>query len=1412
MPPSASPPTSRLSTPSFQDADSPTYLSPRSKVQALLASSDDETDGDVPVLSREQILGLPKPALPGQRASTVGRATKSGNGGSSDEDSEEDVVRPGRANGRLASRLLAQANDEASDHETEDEKAAYHKIKQQLLSRRTGPSEPVPATNVTRTVISPLSGSENGHTKVARRPQQTRRPSSTGTASKGSSPLSRQPSPGLFVSPTRPYTLADRSRGEGQQVESDEDLPTDPANPSNYTAKARLQALVTQKREERQAAEAEAKARAAANRQNAALAHAAESDGSDDGESGRKLTQQARPTRKSSKRAMQEITRETQRMSRGMQLTHEMKVKKKITKEDLFKRFNFRQPDLAEVEHASNATSTSDMIQTTLMSSDVDARKEHETPPSSPPSVSGTAKTHAIAFEETQNGFDADLSRVDAVDSNAEEEMPTLEDVLSSQPACKRDKGKTPLYKLEQANIPQHASTASPMQVHRVRPAVSLNPRARQQATAESDSDLEVTDDHHLALFDQLPLRKNRESRAHLTLKRLAHLTSPKGLRKTAKNMKPSLTPAQLEVQLRQRARMQAQHEKEEKLAQLRARGIVVQTEEEREKDQLILDDMLERARKDAAALRKKEKQTRKEGGEDDVSADESGDEDYVASGSDDETGDKPSEAVVENDDDEDDIDEEIELSGSEEEGVEVENAADNEAAGLLDNEAAEDASDEDASAEHPALDEEAEDGESDREHIAGITAARDIHFIKRKTRNKRVIEDDDDDDAELNINNVGDSQQADTDDLAAAFGFGPAQTTSMGLTQMFAGTMAMSQSQSILPDTQIGEGTQEQDSLELFRTLPSMTLPSMRGNFVEDTQESIVRDSQIPESQHAEAAESQAIQLQFSQPPLQSPAMSRMTQYSPMPEPSQDVGFGLSRSPIGGMQAPHSTIDTVLLLVPESPTVRKKGRLRRRNEIVQMSEDEEQGVEEDRTLNDRRASPVSETAFDIMRRAAAKPPAEAFDKKKSGARDMVEEQAEESEDEYAGLGGASDDEEAGEIDEATKAIIDESDIKVDEREIAAFFANKARVEDEAQMSKLYHDLTSGALRRKRNAAFDLDSDEDEQLAERRRMKQRENARIRRALLADENVGKIAENPKNAAFLRTLEDREADDELDELDAPGDDEEAVAESQGGETQPTARQGIIMPQTAPLAPVSGNALKRKRPEDGTDDFARPEKRPLAHLRRTHIDTFRKPTSLAEVRESVSFLIEEPHSVPDTTISGSDSEPDNAGVRSLTSVVLASEPVTDNPRRTSSSRNSVVDRLLLKRAESSLLTDAAHASMPNLAFHAATSTSSFTAFKVPALLRRATTNMSTNSNSNHSTTTPSSLSRHNSTDSTVRRAGAGGGKKSSIHYAAREAERREKVERVERKRGDEVRRIAALRRGAGLGGLRSVGSGFE
>lgn len=73
---------------------------------------------------------------------------------------------------------------------------------------------------------------------------------------------------------------------------------------------------------------------------------------------------------------------------------------------------------------------------------------------------------------------------------------------------------------------------------------------------------------------------------------------------------------------------------------------------------------------------------------------------------------------------------------------------------------------------------------------------------------------------------------------------------------------------------------------------------------------------------------------------------------------------------------------------------------------------------------------------------------------------------------------------------------------------------DKLRQADEKDINKLYKDLTTGALRRKR-AAGDLDdlSDSDDEAEERRRRKQREFAKMRKALMEDENIGKIGMNP-----------------------------------------------------------------------------------------------------------------------------------------------------------------------------------------------------------------------------------------------------------------------------------------------------------
>lgn len=73
------------------------------------------------------------------------------------------------------------------------------------------------------------------------------------------------------------------------------------------------------------------------------------------------------------------------------------------------------------------------------------------------------------------------------------------------------------------------------------------------------------------------------------------------------------------------------------------------------------------------------------------------------------------------------------------------------------------------------------------------------------------------------------------------------------------------------------------------------------------------------------------------------------------------------------------------------------------------------------------------------------------------------------------------------------------------------FCSAQKLADDEKETSKLYKDITTGGLRRKRGAGVDLldSDDEDEAIARRRAAKQREFAKMRKALLADEKIGKI---------------------------------------------------------------------------------------------------------------------------------------------------------------------------------------------------------------------------------------------------------------------------------------------------------------
>lgn len=339
---------------------------------------------------------------------------------------------------------------------------------------------------------------------------------------------------------------------------------------------------------------------------------------------------------------------------------------------------------------------------------------------------------------------------------------------------------------------------------------------------------------------------------------------------------------------------------------------------------------------------------------------------------------------------------------------------------------------------------------------------------------------------------------------------------------------------------------------------------------------------------------------------------------------------------------------------------------------------------------------------------------------------------------------------------------------------------DKERATDEKAVEKLFEDINNGMLRRKRGAEFDL-SDSDDDAEARHRAKRREFAKMRKALLENENVGKIAQDPKKLPFLRAIEDRDHDS-IGFLEQPDESSQMDLDSQKGVD--------LRPQ--PESAGESASLKHKRPlQDSIQDNA--NRLPPA-ARRTR--PIKKPSTLADIRKSVSFLIEEPgtlrhHLQPGSSPQSSDNES------------------TQHPREPFASRrntNPVIDRLSLKRAESSKTASATS----RLAFHDPSSSSAPGGFRVPSLLRRATTSQLPNGTDEHGIST--------GTASTERAAGGGekgefirrgGSRKSSIGYFAREREKGTgRIEEAERRRSEGLRKMSKGR--VGLSGL--AGGTFE
>ncbi|KAH0537536.1 hypothetical protein FGG08_005671 [Glutinoglossum americanum] len=1370
---------SLASTPSTRNHASPIQLTPRSKVRAMLAAfSDDSEDGDEPGL-REAVEGVG--TVPKAQHSTPRKAIPGPSALESSDSEDTDLVTKPR--GKLAGRMLAKKAEPLDDNEGGDSQLAGKGLM----------GGPKPSTSVSRG-ISPGSPAGNSYgsddaAEPARPPRRKLvKPRGFHETQTSTPPNAQKLWPGLFVSPEPVLNhlspTATTSKSNHVDSNSESDLP------ENLATNARFMALVKRKRQERLAKEAEAARKKKMAQSRRRDLHEQDEDGeSSNSATEERLTQQARPTRKASKKALEEMHRETQRIARNMQLAHKARTRKKITKQSLFEKFNYKPEERnTESNGASGGNSHAVICSSSAAGSDVE--RVHSTPPTSPVSYDDPPPTSDQKAVETCGNPPTDKLATTTESAHAEGPL------TAEGQACRNSTYTTP-----QRKHPQPTPTTSGMEVSDceledapkldkgkgraveppedpsvkprmskktifTQPLVKVHPPKRVQTGGfDSDSDLEIVRENKprkYTVFDKRPKREERQLNPLHTLRLLARLGSP-GKRNTKTQ---SITPAELHCDLRRRARQQAAQDREERLQQLRDKGVIVPTAEERARDAEEIEDLVEKARKEAEVIMKREKaaakKERKEKGEVDPLGESSTGEDddwaddeeqgaFEFSGSDDE--DESEEGDVEEDD---------RLSGQDEDGKERNPSA----AVFLDDEAIQENENEDG-----------DENENDDEGMGGIPTLK-----RRKGVPTRIIsegEDEDDSSSPAVLPAGAKPNRQITPGLPVS------SAAPLGLTQMFAATMADSQMEG-------AEGSQqEQDSLTFLRNLPAPSLPDFDPIGLEDNSQEVVKDSQADkyetqtQNQHSLGP---GIDLHYSQSQIQYDTLIdsmpvSATQVSEFPDPSQDSGFQKSspmRKRFAPTQsslsdAPRGLEETVASETVRSPVMRQRGRLRRRAEVQVFSDEEEYTREE----NENEGFEVEVNAFDIMRKASKKKPVipDSFDKANSKAKAMVDEQAQESEDEYAGLGGASgDDENENEEDAAQMMdmIDDDGKTVVNEREIAAFYADKERASDEKQVEKLFKDITSGTLRRKRGADYGL-SDSDDDLEARRRRKQREFAKMRKALLEDENIGKIehpkemltqyaATNPKKLAFLRAIEDHDQEEQFDFLDKVVDPSQDLSESQG----PADGHQVD-------APISAHTnTKRKRNPESTSEV-NDENCPPGHRRKP-----KRPSTLAEIRESLSSLIAEPQTAFDTTntqdlSSGSDDDDTHHNTKRHRSAIP------------------VIDRVALKRAESSSSSSLSESS--NLAFH--NPTTALSSLRVPALLRRAATSHLSLATTAAVGTERMAGSAEKSGDSVgVRR---GGKASSSINFCRREMERRGGVLEGERKRKRALReRVEGRRRG--------------
>ncbi|KAL7269153.1 hypothetical protein RUND412_008192 [Rhizina undulata] len=1009
----------------------------------------------------------------------------------------------------------------------------------------------------------------------------------------------------------------------------------------------------------------------------------------------------------------------------------------KITKQSLFDKFNFRPsnapPPKEDAEQKTDAPSAlrqepkpSLAIIPGLNGSDKNQNKPVSTP---------QKPTKPLPLYPSKLATEEQLPTLQELLTAPEEMDASLDPPSTPKPENNKGKGKSIQLSSDEESTPRPKfdkgkgkaiEEPSPKQKFLAPPIRVIYPPKKRNTANDSDSDLEIID-----LGDEKTKEVSERQKSIMELKATRKLKSPA----RAKADKLHMTTKQLQAELLRKSRLQALREREDRIAELKAKGIIVPTAEEREKERKEIEDLVEKARQEALEIKRREKRAeqKKKGGKIGDVEDDEEDEEWLEdevlesefSGSEEEEEDQ--------DGDEMDVDEDVQPEEKEDEPAVDENYRISLSAMPSAQPTSAQPSLTHSLSDVPAAYVQVAASDDDEEPADDFFAPLKRKVVPGSRKKKsRVIIDDDDDEDEISAKDMPSPPPK----IPAIFQKAALNSVD-GLTQLFNGTLASGSP---------GFDDSPRDSgLDALRKPLGEELPNSQApQNIFDASQDIVWCSQPTEIPARN--ESQSVMEEHPVLPALNSIYENGTQ-SQMPDPTPDQGFGNSPAPrrfdsSQVMDSPSGTIPsgTIPSQILDSQLGRKKGRLTRRYDFSDSEEeaDDDRDIIESVEEAEEEEEEDIENVFDRMKKAAKaqskkekRSQIDDFDRTKSNAKEMVQEQAEESEDEYAGIGGVSDDEANDAHDSDLESMIDDStDQPVNESEIAAFYAEREKIQDEKDVNKLFRDIQGGLLRRKRGMDFDLD-DSDSDGEARRRAKRRQIAKMRKALLEDEKLGKIASNPRKLAFLNAIEDRDRDDDMDFLDKCEEDSLDLE--------------VLTPEQS-----SWEAVKEEGKEEGNVDSqgsAEGDKEVKAKVNRRPVKTS-KP-SLHDVRETLSFLVEESES-QSILAADSDSDPE----------------LTIRKTRRSTA---VIDRTTLSRSASTI-----SASTTKMAFQI---TSSVPGFKVPALVRRATAGFETASEDSQSKSTSQGTERGaGDVEKAVKR---GGKASSSINFHQREQERRKAIE---------------------------------